>query len=258
MKLSCEQARALLAPWVDGDISAVDRAGMDAHLGVCQPCARRASRERAARDVLQRTRPALLADKAPDALRARLRAQAHAAGRPPAGLTWRRLPIAIAATLVLAFSGLTLHVATGRSTTLLAAQLAADHVKCHLTEPDRGANASEVQHRLAELYGFHMRVPESSPHERLRLIGARRCLTGEGTNAHILYRLDDRPVSLYLVPNEARTDATVDVLGRHAVLWSRDNDTYVLVADKGTADLGRIARYMQHVTGDRGRPGDRQ
>jgi anti-sigma factor RsiW len=258
MKLSCEQARALLAPWVDGDISAVDRAGMDAHLGVCQPCARRASRERAARDVLQRTRPALLADKAPDALRARLRAQAHAAGRPPAGLTWRRLPIAIAATLVLAFSGLTLHVATGRSTTLLAAQLAADHVKCHLTEPDRGANASEVQHRLAELYGFHMRVPASSPDQRLRLIGARRCLTGEGTNAHILYRLDDRPVSLYLVPNEARTDATVDVLGRHAVLWSRDNDTYVLVADKGTADLGRIARYMQHVTGDRGRPGDRQ
>jgi hypothetical protein len=239
MKLSCEQARALLAPWVDGDISAVDRAGMDAHLGVCQPCARRASRERAARDVLQRTRPALLADKAPDALRARLRAEAHAAGRPPAGVTWRRLPIAIAATLVLAFSGLTLHVATGRSTTLLAAQLAADHVKCHLTEPDRGgANASEVQHRLAELYGFHMRVPESSPDERLKLIGARRCLTGE----------DDRPVSLYLVPNEARTDATVDVLGRHAVLWSRDNDTYVLVADKGTADLGRIARYMQHVT----------
>jgi anti-sigma factor RsiW len=249
MKLSCEQVRALLAPWVDGDISAADRAGMDAHLGGCQPCARRAAGERAAREVLQRSRPALLADKAPDALLARLRAEAHAAARPPAALAWRRLPIAIAATLVLAFSGLTLHVATGRSTTLLAAQLAVDHVKCHLTEPDRGrANASEVQHRLAELYGFHMRVPASSPDQRLRLIGARRCLTGEGTNAHILYRLDDRPVSLYVVPNEARTDAMVDVLGRQAVLWSRDNDTYVLVADKGTADLGRIARYMQHAT----------
>jgi anti-sigma factor (TIGR02949 family) len=249
MKLSCDQVRSLLAPWVDGDIGAADRGSMDAHLGACPPCARRAAGERAARDMLQRTRPALLADKAPDTLRARLRAAAHGSQRPPAVPAWRRLPIAIAATLVLAFSGLTLHVATGRSTTLLAAQLAADHVKCHFTEADRrGVNATEVQHRLAELYGFHARVPESSPDERLRLIGARRCLTGEGTNAHILYRVDNRPVSLYVVPNEARTEATVDVLGRRAVLWSRDNDTYVLVADKGTADLGRIARYMRHAT----------
>jgi anti-sigma factor RsiW len=249
MTLSCEQVRALLAPWVDGDIGAADRAGMAAHLGLCPPCARRAASERAARHVLQRTRPALLADTAPDTLRARLRADAQASRRQPAVLTWRRLPIAVAATLVLAFSGLTLHVATGRSTTLLAAQLVADHVKCHLTQRDHGGvNAGEVQHQLAEAYGFHARVPESSPTERLRLVGARRCLTGEGTNAHILYRLDDRPVSLYVVPNEARTNATVNVLGREAVLWSRDNDTYVLVADKGTADLGRLARYMQHAT----------
>jgi anti-sigma factor RsiW len=249
MKLSCEQVRSLLAPWVDGAIGAADRAGMDAHLGVCQPCASRASRERTAREALQQTRPALLADKAPDALRARVLAEALASRRAPAVRVWGRLPIAIAATLVLAFSGLTLHVATGRSTTLLAAQLAADHVKCHFTEPDRsGVHATDVQHRLAELYGFHARVPESSPDERLRLIGARRCLTGEGTNAHILYRVDDRPVSLYVVPNEARTNATVEVLGRRAVLWSRDNDTYVLVADKGTADLDRIARYMRHAT----------
>jgi anti-sigma factor RsiW len=249
MRLSCEQVRSLLAPWVDGEIAAGDRAGVDAHLGVCPPCAQRASGERVARDVLQQTRPILFADKAPDALVARVRAHAHAARQSRAVPAWRRLPVAIAATLVLAFSGLTLHVATGRSTTLLAAQLAADHVKCHFTEPDRaGVHATDVQHRLAELYGFHARVPESSPDDRLRLIGARRCLTGEGTNAHILYRLDDRPVSLYVVPNEARTDATLEVLGRQAVLWSRDNDTYVLVADKGTADLNRIARYMRHAT----------
>ena len=142
----------------------------------------------------------------------------------------------MAATLVLAFSGLTLHVATGRSTTLLAAQLAADHVKCHLTQPrSRDASApTEVQHRLAERYGFHARCRQARPNERLRLVGARRCLTGEGTNAHILYRLDGRPVSLYLVPNETRAAASLHVLGRNAVVWSRDNGTYVLVADSGT------------------------
>ena len=200
--------------------------------------------------MLQRHRPALLAEKAPDALRARLRAEAPRPPGRPRPSRWRRLPMSIAATLVLAFSGLTLHVATGRSTTLLAAQLAADHVKCHLTEP-RSRDASTPPRSSI---GWPSGTASTRASRRARpnsgcgSIGARRCLTGEGTNAHILYRLDGRPVSLYLVPNEARTDATVDVLGRNAVVWSRDNGTYVLVADKGTADLGRVARYMQRAT----------
>jgi anti-sigma factor RsiW len=249
MTLSCKQVAAMLAPWVDGDIAAADRAGVDAHLAVCAPCAAGAARERTAREALHRGRQSLLAETAPDWLRARIRADVRASRRAPGVSGWRRLPISIAATLVLAFSGLTLHLATGRSTTLLAAQLAVDHVKCQLTASDRGTvSATDVQHRLAERYGFHTRVPASSPEERLRLIGARRCLTGEGTNAHILYRLDGNPVSLYLVPNETRAAATVHVLGRKAVVWSRDNGTYVLVAESGTPDLGRVARYMQRAT----------
>jgi anti-sigma factor (TIGR02949 family) len=250
MTVSCEHVRRLLAPWVDGAITATDRARIDAHLSACSACATRAARERSARDVLQRRRPELLADTAPEGLRARIQADARG-GRPvpAAGLGWRRVPISIAATLVLAFSGLTLHLATGRSTTLLAAQLAADHVKCHLLQRDDGAaDPTEVQHRLAERYGFRARVPASSIEQRLRLVGARRCLTGEGTNAHILYRLDGRPVSLYLVPNEMRPAVSVRVLGRDAVVWSRDNGTYVLVADGGASDLGRVARYMPRAT----------
>jgi anti-sigma factor (TIGR02949 family) len=250
MTLSCEHVRRLLAPWVDGDITPTDRGVVDAHLSACSACATRAARERSARDVLQRRRTELLADTAPEGLRARIQADARRARPVPAvGGGWRRLPISIAATLVLASSGLTLHLATGRSTTLLAAQLAADHVKCHLTQRDQGAaDPTEVQHRLAERYGFHTRVPAGSPEQRLRLVGATRCLTGEGTNAHILYRLDGRPVSLYLVPHETRSPVSVRVLGRDAVVWSRDNGTYVLVADSGASNLGRVARYMQRAT----------
>jgi hypothetical protein len=50
------------------------------------------------------------------------------------------------------------------------------------------------------------------------------------------------------VPDEARAATTVHVLGRNAVVWSRDNGTYVLVADSGTSDLGGVARYMQQAT----------
>ena len=249
MTLPCDHVRRLLAPWVDGDISPTDRGIVDAHLSVCSACATRAARERSARHVVHRARPELLAETAPEGLHARIQAYAREARPAAVSGGWRRLPISIAATLLLAFSGLTLHLATGRSTTLLAAQLAADHVKCHLMQRDQGAaDPLEVQHRLAERYGFHARVPASSPEQRLRLVGATRCLTGEGTNAHILYRLDGRPVSLYLVPHETRSAVSVRVLGRDAVVWSRDNGTYVLVADSGASDLGRVARYMQRAT----------
>ena len=249
MSLSCQEVGPLLATWVDGEIGSVERARVDAHLEACGACAAQAARDRTARELLRQHRTALLSDTAPAALRAKVVSDAMAARSGPALSGWRRMPIWVAATLVLAFSGMTLHVATGRSTTLLAAQLAVDHVKCQFIEGNHAdVNARDVQHRLAERYGFHARVPPSSPAERLRLIGARRCLTGEGTNAHLLYRVDDHAVSLYLLPNEARKEASVRVLGRNAVVWSRDNGTYVLVADSGTADLAGVARYMQRAT----------
>jgi anti-sigma factor RsiW len=249
MTLPCEQARALLAPWVDDELSAADRTAMNSHLARCQACAQRGAHERAARDLLAARRETFRSQSAPAGLRARLAASAPSAVSVATGRAWRRGYMSLAATLLLAFSGLTLHVATGRSTTLLAAQLAADHVKCHLTERDRGSLSPEpVQHRLAERYGFHAKVPASSADHRVRLIGARRCLTGEGTNAHILYRVDGRPVSLYLVPEEGRPATNLSVLGRDAVVWSRDNGTYVLVADQGVDNLGELARYMQRAT----------
>jgi hypothetical protein len=159
------------------------------------------------------------------------------------------VPLAVAATLVLAASGVTLHLATGRSTTVLAAQLAADHIKCHLFEHDRGTkDAARVQDQLATLYGFHTAVPASHPALGLRLIGVRRCLTGKGTNAHILYRVDGRPVSLYFVTHRAREGHDLDVLGQRTHVWTRHNGTYVLVADPAVEGLPQIAAFMEEGT----------
>jgi len=249
MTISCERARSLLTAWIDGELPASDVRAIDEHLAACRSCAHRAACERAAREVVRTRRPALCSEEAPPALRARIARHAAGARAPVGRRRWRRVPASLAATLLLVCSGYTLHVLTGRSTTVLAAQLAMDHVKCHLIERDHGAaDPSAVEHRLAERYGFHAKVPASAPEWNVRLIGARRCLTGEGTNAHILYRVDNRPVSLYLVPNEARGATTLKAFGRDAVVWTRDNGTYVLVADRGVRDLDGVARYMQRST----------
>jgi hypothetical protein len=148
---------------------------------------------------------------------------------------------------VLAGSGL--HVATERSTTVLAAQLAADHAKCHWLDRNRGdSDPAAVGGLLAARYGFSLRVPPGSAEKGLRLIGGRRCLTGEGTNAHILYRYHGSPVSLYLLPQSHRMPSAVDVLGRHAYMWSRRGGTYVLVADREVTGLPKLVAYMRRAT----------
>lgn len=246
---TCEEIEPQLTRWVDDDLTAAERERVDAHLAQCQGCRTHAEAERAARGLLQARREALRASAIPPALVRGLGDLAGAARGRAGHRRWGRLPLAIAATLALVFSGLTLHLATARSTTLLAAQLAADHVKCHMVEQNRSVlDPAAVRDRLASRYGFAARVPASRQDEQLRLIGARRCLTGEGTNAHLLYSYEGRPVSLYLVPASRHAAADVGVLGQRAIVWSRHNGTYVLVAGAGTPNLERVARYMEAVT----------
>lgn len=238
---------AWLTPLVDGELDPAARARVERHLAGCGACRARVHAEAEARALLHARRPHLTGTSAPPSLHGRLAAVAAAAStrRQPA---WRRLPVAAAATLVLAASGLTLHVATGRSATVLAAQLAADHVKCHLFEHDRGGkDPAALQARLAT-HGFDVVVPAGRPDLQLRVIGVRRCLTGRGTNAHILYLAAGRPVSLYFVPHGTAIDDDLDVLGQHAHAWSRHNGTYVLVADRAVEAMPEITAHLQAAT----------
>src|SRR5512139_1416250 len=128
----CTETASQLTAWIDGVLDAASADRIASHVAACRACAGTVARERAVRRLLSDRRDALTAERAPAALVARLQAMRPAR---PARLrgAWARMPVAIAATLVLAVSGVALHVATGRSTTVLAAQLAADHATCHLT-----------------------------------------------------------------------------------------------------------------------------
>jgi anti-sigma factor RsiW len=246
---TCIDTTPLVTAWVDGDLDPAAASRVAAHVAVCERCAAAAEGERAVRRLLHDRREALTATRAPETLVARLRALDRPVAAAPVRRAWLRLPVAVAATLFLALSGFGLHVATGRSTTVLAAQLVADHKKCHLTEHvEHGLQPQAARNRLAIRYGFHAAVPPGTPDGRLELVGARRCLTGEGTNAHILYRLDGRPLSLYMLPKEGRAEQSVDMFGERAHVWSRHNGTYVLVGDASAEGLSEIAAYMQQAT----------
>jgi anti-sigma factor RsiW len=78
----------------------------------------------------------------------------------------------------------------------------------------------------------------------LELVGLRRCLCAEGAAAHAMYRLNGRPVSLYVIPDASRERAATDVFGHDAVIWSRQDVTYVLVGKEPRASLEGLAEAM--------------
>jgi len=155
----------------------------------------------------------------------------------------------MAAGLVLALVGVLIYGLTASSTTTLAAQLTLDHVKCFVLSRESGAPVTPevVEAQLSERYGWAINVPGDSEANQLRLVGGRRCLYGEGTIAHILYRHNGAPLSLFMLPDSVRTAGIVDVMGHEAIIWAQNRRTFVLLGSEPRDRLEKIATYIQQM-----------
>ena len=236
---SCREIESLVTPYIDGEASPSERAVVDAHLAGCPPCRQRAAAETSARDTV-RTR--LCRPCAPEHLRERCRAAANCT--PTHGRSFRRTiaSISMAAALIFVVGGVLLYSLTGLSPAVLAAQLTLDHVTCfavHDADERLDARASESQY--ARQYGVAIRIPEAATGAGLQLVGVRRCYCGEGAAAHVMYRLNGVPVSLYMIPDSSRERASADVFGHDSVIWSTKSTTYVLVSRSPRATLEKLA-----------------
>ena len=243
---SCQDVGRVITPYLDGEAGAADREAVDAHLRVCQPCARRAEAEGTARRVVM-VKAASLAVTAPDALRQRCAALAPKPQRGWILRGWHAVSLATASLVVLGLAGTLLYAVVTHSPTVMAAELILDHVKCFaLFEPRvPAADAAAVASQLEAEYGWRLDVPASSPTDRLTLIGARRCLSTDGRVAHVLYRHNGRPVSLFMMPGASRPEARIALAGHVARVWTRGDTTYVMIGSESEPDLRPVAAYFQ-------------
>lgn len=250
MTMDCQQIEASVTAVADGGATADETARVTRHLASCAPCRDLLAAQTAARAVL-RARAAQLSPAAPPGLRVRLAATARAEHVDAFDASrWRsRLSaFAAAAVVVLALGALLLPVVTARSTVVLAAQLALDHLKCFVIDGD--AHASPVSKAEAEAiierdHGWHASVPAST--DGLTLVAVRHCLYGDGLAAHVLYRAEGQPVSLFILPEVERRAPEVGVFGHDEVVWTQGERTYVLVSPAGgRAGLARIASYLRN------------
>jgi anti-sigma factor RsiW len=244
----CSELDALVTACVDGVAAPEDRRKVDAHLEKCAPCRQRADAEGAVR-ILVRARARTLRADAPPGLSERCRALSTSGlAATDARTSWRpaiaRLPLAAGVLFAIAAA---IYALTASSTTTLAAQLTLDHVKCFtLTgNPNAPVQADGVEGQLRERYGWTVDVPGDSEANHLRLIGGRRCLYGEGTIAHVLYRHNGAPLSLFVLPDKVSTAEIVEVMGHAAIIWSQNGRTFVLLGSEPRPEMEKIARYVR-------------
>lgn len=284
--LSCTSLDPLVTPFIDNELPPADRDAVTDHLRVCPPCHSRVSAERAVRDLIRTKKPALNTACASEALRTRCAALARGAdaghedarsrdaaagarliphlptvpeanvarglsqpGAASSSRAWtpHLKPLALAASLVLVIGGAFVYEATEHSTRVMAAELAADHVKCLTMNAVLGTDGSEaaVERSLLDHFGWRVHLPEDAASAGLELVGTRPCLYGEGRIAHIMYKHQGRPVSLFMLPNAVRSRDLVEVLGHEAAIWCVGNRTFVLVAREPRKEVEQMASFVQ-------------
>jgi len=242
----CASLDRLVTPYIDGELSAADRAAVEQHVRRCPPCYSRIAAERAVHELLQTKKSALNGECASAALKARCAQVCHRRGASRWSV--RLVPFATAAAVILIAGGATVYVATAKSQRLLAAELTADHVKCFaLNAVLRTHDSAEIV-RGAMLSGFDWPLAFSDAdlaRSGLELVGSRPCLYGEGKTAHLMFRYRGRPVSLFMLPRVGRPESLVQVFGHECAIWSAADRTFVLVAREGRGDVERMAAVMQ-------------
>lgn len=255
----CKTLDRFVTPYVDGEIGPTDRDAVDAHLALCPPCRSRVAAERTVHELMHARQPVLTADAAPAALRARCAAARQAMPLAPVSTSaaaptarrpsWRArvTPFALAATLVLIVGGAFVYELTDRSARVMAAELTADHVKCFGVNRVLGTHdaAAVVESSIASSFGLRLGLPERPEREGLELVGERPCLYGEGRVAHIMYRHNGHPVSVFMLPRTTRPDEIVEVMGHEAAIWSAGDHTFVLIAREPRGEVERMASFVQ-------------
>ena len=241
----CRHTTDRLASYADDLLPPEERAEVERHLSQCASCRQAAAMEQAGRTILRSRAATLRNQPLAPGFRTRMEALARerTAGRPP---FWRRrlVPLSLAAGLMLVTVVAAFWLAAHRSNTLFAAQLTADHAKCvkEVGEPEtESADARRLASLLSAQYGWEVHVPPSSGAAGVELIGARRCLAVP----HVVYRIGDQDVSLYMMERATQGEADVVTLGYRSRVWSRGATTFVLVSPADAGDLETAVAYLK-------------
>jgi len=242
--LSCEEARELLPLYADGELDTARALSLERHLDGCTGCAA-ALRQLRALGKAVKSAPY---HRAPDTLRARLRAQFSAepvaTARAPAARTWSRWAMPMAARLALAV-GINVLLSAQQAQNRLDDQLVGSHVRslqaAHLNDV-----VSSDQHTLKPW--FAGKLDYSPPVRDLAaqdypLAGGRLDYLAHRQVAALVYRHRQHVINLYVWPAADDDEAPAGHVrdGYSLVHLCKDRMEYWAVSDLNAEELRHFA-----------------
>jgi anti-sigma factor RsiW len=246
--MNCETALSLLPAYGDGELDLAQALELERHIESCPACAIAQRTQAALRQALR----AAPYHRAPDLLRARLRAQlplapaAPAASAPvtPRRRDWSRWATAMAASLALAI-GLNVFMGQRRDDDALTGELVSAQVRSlqaeHLSDV-----ISTDQHTVKPW--FNGRIDYAPPvrdfvAQGFPLEGGRLDYIGQHRVAALIYRRLKHPINLYIWPTTAADLAPAETSreGYSLVHWRKGGMEYWAVSDLNGVELREFA-----------------
>jgi anti-sigma factor RsiW len=242
--VACEEWRAKLDLYGDGELSSADAAALGAHLRGCSVCAS---------EVLERVqlkRSVQIAGKRyqPSA-QLRNKIVKSAARKAPFGFAWRFA--AVAALAVVLISALALNSYFGRQ------RVARQHVYSELADLHVGTLASSTpvdvlssdRHTVKPWFQgkipFTFNLPELQGSE-FSLIGGRVAYLEQSPGAHLIFQVRQHKISVFIFPERGTELPQPPTAGTFNVnSWTQNGLRYFAVGDASGNDIRALSKLLQ-------------
>jgi anti-sigma factor (TIGR02949 family) len=245
--MDCDDLRALLHRYVDGELPPALRAEAAAHIEDCPECRRLVQQEQAWHQAIRRAGSYY---EAPELVRRRVVEMAGRRTSSPAIARWRGW--AMAASLVLAValsSGVTAWLVEPPLSEPIAEQVVASHVRSlmaeHLTDV-----ASSNEHTVKPW--FHGKLDFAPPVEDFAaqgfpLIGGRLDYIAGRSTAALVYRHAQHPINLFIYPAKGSDTAVTAGIddGYNVLHWRAGGMAFWAVSDVEAKELADFARLVR-------------
>jgi anti-sigma factor RsiW len=247
--MKCDTAKSHIFPYVDDELDSALRDELEAHLARCAPCRQLVSQERAFRAAyVARLRP----DPAPAYLRETVDRLLDGLYGNRAGRRRRRRAVVLRAAVaaVLLVGGAAIGMALGpifvrrdalaeltEASVVQHQKLASGLLPHDIVAASPGVAAAWLRSRV----DFNVEVPELKT-PNLTLLGGRVSHLANVPVAALEYRLDDKNVSLFVIPGEAYgrlglSEKPKFKVRRHrgydVIIWRQHGTGYALVSEVG-------------------------
>ncbi len=247
----CKAVRSRLFEYLDGEVPAEQRSALEAHFGSCPDCRHFVELEQAFHEIyVAPLRP----DPPPPAVHERVVRLLADLGRPPES-RWRRpLPrrgaavtVAVAAIFVAVLAALVLTSArreASASLLLLADASVEQHQRLArglLPFDIARGSPKEAERWFANKLDFNVRLPDLKD-DKLTFLGGRISHLREIEVAALEYRVDQKNVTLFIMPSEAYQRLglqaepkfkMVNRQGYDVIVWTAHGAAYALVSEIG-------------------------